>query len=99
MHEVLELLSLGRSRTNINPEVRTPLTRRSIHIYCLYVVFIVLRQLDKIISSVIPANQCIYTYYSALQVSCLAGIVNEQLSMSLYKLIAFMFCTITELST
>ena len=23
MHEVLELLSLGRSRTNINPEVRT----------------------------------------------------------------------------
>ena len=36
--------------------------------------------------------------YSALQVSCLAGVVNEQLSMSLYKLIAFVLCTITELS-
>ena len=36
--------------------------------------------------------------YSALQVSCLAGVVNQQLSMSLYKLIAFVLCTITELS-
>ena len=39
-----------------------------------------------------------YFLYSALQVSCLAGVVNEQLSMSLYKLIAFVLCTITELS-
>ena len=36
--------------------------------------------------------------YNALQVSCLAGVVNEQLSMSLYKLIAFVLCTIIELS-
>ena len=40
----------------------------------------------------------LYGIYSALQVSCLAGVVNEQLSMSLYKLIAFVLCTITELS-
>ena len=39
-----------------------------------------------------------HVFYSALQVSCLAGVVNEQLSMSLYKLIAFVLCTITELS-
>ena len=38
-------------------------------------------------------------YYSTLQVSCLAGVVKEQLSMSLYKLITFVLCTITELST
>ena len=37
--------------------------------------------------------------YSALQVSCLAGVENEQLSMSLYKQIAFVLSTITELST
>ena len=36
--------------------------------------------------------------YSALQVSCLAGVLNQQLSMSLYKLIAFVLCTTTELS-
>ena len=37
--------------------------------------------------------------YSALHISCLAGVVKEQLSMSLYKLIASASCTITELST
>ena len=48
-----------------------------------------------------PPYQMYYKHncmYSALQVSCLAGVVNEQLSMSLYKLIAFVLCTITELS-
>ena len=37
--------------------------------------------------------------YSALQVSCLEGIGNMHQAMSLYKLKAFVTCTITELST
>ena len=37
--------------------------------------------------------------YSVLQVSCLEGLGNGQLAMSLYKLIAFVSCTLTQLTT
>ena len=53
-------------------------------------------------SDILPSSRATHNKhihgYSALQVSCLAGVVNEQLSMSLYKLVAFVLCTITELS-
>ena len=37
--------------------------------------------------------------YGALQVSCLEGLGNGQLAMSLYKLIASVSCTLIQLST
>ena len=46
-----------------------------------------------------PFTPCVVTYYCALQVSCLGWVGKWHLSMSLYKLTAFVSCSITKLSS
>ena len=65
---------------NLCPQDLSPRVYQEEYVTCVMYVSIVLMLCDGGVTA---------CTYSALQVSCLAGVVNEQLSMSLYKLIAF----------